>query len=480
MADWIWTTISFVYALLVLLALGAVILRRKEPAALAAWSLVIIFVPVVGLILFAFFGSERISRKARKIERRKSAREGVVDAPEDFPDETAKAIPEVFATRFADVERFGRRLAKMPATVGNGITLFHSSADMYDEMLAAISRAKNTINMEYYIWEADDTGAKFRDAIIAACQRGVECRLLMDSAGSWRFPGKWIRQLRDAGAKVDFFLKPDYSFRWPRINFRNHRKLCIIDGRIGFLGSANIGDEYLGRKVDFDVWIDTNIELRGPAVRYLQDVFAEDWYFTTDEDLRGEKFFPKSQPAGEGIVQLLPSGPDQQFSPLEQVLLAVVPRARETIQIVTPYFVPNKVMQMALEHAALRGVRVEVIVPKRTDVGPIIWVSRSYYPELLAAGVHIYEFEPGMLHSKLVIVDGHSCLIGSANMDVRSFRLNFELGALLYESEVANRLAIWFRQRKTESERITRSMVTDRPLRARLFEGVARVFSPLL
>lgn len=480
MSDWIWLTISIMYSLIVAATVVAVILRRKEPSSLAAWVLAIIFVPVLGLTLFAFFGSERITRRARHIERRKSAREGYAEFPEDFPGLAVADRPHISVTRFADVERLGQRLAHMPATSGNNVVLFNTNTEFYKCLLAALHAAKAHIHMEYYIWEADETGAEFRDAILNACQRGVECRLLMDSAGCWRFPNAWLRDLRAAGAKIDFFLKPDYTIRWPHINFRNHRKLTVVDGRVGFLGSANIGDEYLGRSKAFPVWIDSNLEMKGPTVRFLQEVFAEDWYFATEEDLRGDKYFPEVECAGNVDMQLLPSGPDQQFSPLEQVLFAIVPRARSSIQIVSPYFVPNKVMRMALEHAALRGVKVELLLSEKTDVGPIIWASRSYYPELLVAGVEIYEFELGMLHSKIVIVDGHSCLIGSANMDVRSFRLNFELGALLFEDEIAQRLSMWFEQRKNESNQVTLEIIKARSFKDRFFEGLARVLSPLL
>jgi cardiolipin synthase len=463
------------------LVVCSVLLRRKEPASLAAWCLLVITVPFFGMFLYWVLGSERIPRRARrraKRIKRLSARllhriqtEELV-ARDDFDIGLAPPL--------AEIERLGRRLAHMPGTAGNQVELINDTQLYFERLAELIRSAQRHLHLTYYIWNDDDTGREFRQYVIDAAQRGVECRIILDAAGAFSLKRSFLKPLTDAGVEVRFFLPQLIHRRRLTVNFRNHRKIAIADGAVGLIGSQNIGDEYRGRDPNLPVWIDTNLRLVGPSVLYLQEVFAEDWFFCAKKDLSGPQYFPPPSTDGQSIVQILPTGPDQTSGALEHVLFAAVAEARETIRIVTPYFVPDRAMRAALRHAALRGVRVELIVSQVTDVIGIIWASRSYYAELLDVGVNIYEWPLGMLHSKFMTIDDQWMMVGSANIDVRSFRLNFEATALVYDQQITQAAGEWFAARREESEQMTLEEVYGWPLRSKLALGLARLVSPVL
>jgi cardiolipin synthase len=246
------------------------------------------------------------------------------------------------------------------------------------------------------------------------------------------------------------------------------------------MGSQNIGDEYRGRLRRLSPWYDTHLRVNGPAALFLQRTFAEDWLFATRENIGGEQYFPPPERPGRSVIQILPTGPDQNVSPLEQIVFAAVASARETIRITTPYFVPGPGLRMALIHASSRGVRVELVLPTRSDSLIMLWAARSFYAELVDAGVKIYEYDGGVLHSKIVTVDDRWCMVGSANMDVRSFRLNFEITALLYDQDVTRQLSESIARFCHRARIISARDVWHRRLHQQLIEGTARLLTPLL
>lgn len=467
--------------LLVPVLIVNLLLRRKEPASLAAWGLLILIVPFLGMMVYWVFGSERIPRKARRRKRRiaKLSKRLKRQIKSDVRPIEFGADLELAPT-MADVEQLGRRLANMPATGGNNVVVLHDTEAMFKRLAELIDDAQHHLHLSYYVWNEDDTGQEFRDHVIRAAQRGVECRVLLDAAGSFGVTKRFLQPLHDAGVRVHFFLPHLIKHRRMTINFRNHRKIAIADGRVALIGSQNIGDEYRGRDPELPVWIDTNLRLIGPAVSFLQEVFAEDWFYTAKEDLNGPLYFPPPRSDGRTVVQIMPTGPDQTSGALEHILFGAVSQAKRSIRIVTPYFVPDRAIRMGLRHAALRGVRVEILVSQQTDVAAIIWASRSYYAELVEVGVAIHEWPLGMLHSKFMTVDDEWAVIGSANVDVRSFRLNFELTAIVYDNEIAVSCSQWFEQRREEAQQVGLEQVYGWPLRWRLACGLARLISPVL
>lgn len=471
-------TLNYVLALLVV---GAVLRQRKDPMAMLAWILAIVGIPFVGTGLYWLLGSTRVGRRARRKRKRLRAliarlnhrtanRVGpqteVTDA--DLPDD------------LAGIARLGRRLCGMPPTYHNEVEIYEEANETYAALEAAFRSAEHHIHVEYYIWQPDETGRHFRDILIERAQAGVECRVLLDAVGSWRLGQSFLRPWQKAGVQVGFFL-PLYPLR-KRFSphLRNHRKIAIVDGKTGFMGSQNIGDEYRGRLKRLSPWYDSHMRIRGPAVLFLQQTFAEDWSFATRLQLDSEEYFCEPARGGNSIVQILPTGPDQNVRALEQMLFGAVAGAERSIRIATPYFVPDPGLQSAMLHASYRGVRVELVLPTRSDNPFVLWAGRSFYRELLEGGVEIHEYDDGVLHSKVVTVDDRWCMIGSANMDVRSFRLNFEMTAMLYDADMASHLSQSIGRFCEGGRDITLRDVWQRTLRQQLVEGTARLFAPLL
>ncbi len=478
---WFWAAALIANYLVALFVVVSVLRRRGEPAAMLAWIFAVITLPFLGSTLYAILGSNRIRRKASRRRRR------VAHMLAEFSRRAEQAVRaegsapgQELPPELARVEQMGRRVAQMPATGGNEVEVYEEAEATFAALEEAIRSARRHVNLLYYIWQPDETGRHFRDLLAERARRGLACRVLLDSVGCLALRRSFTRPMVEAGVRVAFFL-PLYPFgrRWT-LHMRNHRKIAVIDGQVGFVGSQNIGDEYRGRFRRLSPWYDSHMRVSGPAALFLQQTFAEDWFFATREDLDREEFFPRPQPAGRSVVQILPTGPDQDISALGQLLFAAISAAQRSIRIATPYFVPDPALQMALIHAAYRGVRVEIVLPTRTDATFVLWAARSFYAELLEAGVEIYEFEEGVLHSKIITVDERWCMLGSANMDVRSFRLNFEITALVYDQTIAGRLAASIDRCAARSRRITRRDVWGRKLHQQLIEGAARLFAPLL
>jgi cardiolipin synthase len=289
-----------------------------------------------------------------------------------------------------------------------------------------------------------------------------------------------MNPLTQAGGKVAEFLPVGTFSRHWHLNLRNHRKMAIIDGCVGFTGGVNIGDEYTGRKQRVGPWRDSHIHIQGPAVNHLQEIFAEDWHFTTGEDLISEHWYPEQQPAGDLMVQIIASGPDTETMPIQRIFFTAITSAQDRIYLTTPYFIPDQAMLVALETAALRGVDVKLLLPHRSDMRLVLHAGRSYYDQLLANGVKIYEYQHGILHAKSMVVDERWATVGSANMDMRSFRLNFEVNAAIYGPHFANELAKIFESDLARAQQITIEQLRQKKLSSRISESLARVLSPVL
>lgn len=481
MIEWsvLWPAAIVANYLVAILMVGSILRRQKEPTSMLAWIFTIITVPVFGWVLYLLFGSTRIRRRARRrrrhvahvVSRGKRRAEHRTESERD-----AMHLPEDLAT----VERITRRMLGVPATEGNLVQVYQEPNATYYALEEAIRAATDHIHLEYYIWQPDDTGRHFRDLLAERAREGIRVRLLLDAVGSWRTSWSFLQPLLDAGAQVSFFQRVSPLRRRWNMNLRNHRKIVVVDGQEAFLGSQNIGDEYLGRLKKLSPWRDAHMRLAGPAVLFVQQVFIEDWYFATRENIVGDRYFPRPLRYGESIVQTVATGPDEEVGALDQIVFAAVSTARESIRIATPYFVPGAELRAALRYAAYRGVKVKLVLPTRHDAPVVLWAGRSFYGELLAAGVEIHEYDDGVLHSKLITIDHKWCMLGSANMDVRSFRLNFEITALVYDPRVTAELSFAIDRDIERSRRISQEDVWKRSVRQQLIEGGARVLAPLL
>ena len=447
-----------------------VISKKRDPAVTLAWVLGFFFLPVLGVLLYLFFGYQRFRLRRRQTPN-PSGRLPSLHAPD-----AQAALPDPLR----GVADLANRLTEYPVTAQNRVEVFTRADDTDTALTAAIRGARRHIHMCYYIFEPDSDGIFYRDLLAEKAREGVQVRLLMDAVGSFSVDDDFLAPLRRAGARVDFF-GPFGTIRRPwAFNFRNHRKLTVIDGRVGFLGSQNIGHHFWRVGSRRIAWRETDVRVEGPAVEELQTVFAEDWHFVTRENLTGDDFFPPPSPdaAGTTLVQALPTGPDRKEDALAFIFVEALHTARERVTITTPYFIPTPAVVLALEGAARRGVRVDLLVPRRTDHPVVTWAGRSYFDEFVESGVRIFEYAEAFLHSKVVTVDGRLALLGSANMDTRSFRINFELSLLVYDEKVVGQLVDTFD--KTAGQSVA---VSARPARApvrHFAEGLCRVLSPLL
>jgi len=451
-----------------------IVMQRRSPVATLAWIFGLALLPVVGFGIYYLFGPRRISKtRMRRLRARNWMAEALDMRAANMSSHYASIPPQLLP-----LARLGTLVSEMPVAACSQMKLLIDGAQTFEALLAAIREAKHHIHLEYYIFHPDVLGRQFIEALTERAKAGVRVRLLLDAVGSSRIRRRHMRPLKKAGGKVAFFHKVRLLSFKPRINFRSHRKLVVVDGHTGFFGGINITqteDERISPKA----YRDTHVQLVGSAVRWLQTVFLEDWnYATGSTEVEAEHFPPHSQ-AQPHFVQIVPSGPDLRFKAIRDVYFSAISTAKNRIWISTPYFVPDEAMLTALTNAALRGVDVRILVPKRSDSWVVTLASRSYYNELLLAGVRLFEYLPRLLHAKTLLVDNVLSIIGTANMDVRSFELNFEISAVFYGEKMAQALTKCFLEDLESSSALPRFR-GKHPFGQRFLESFMRLLSPLL
>lgn len=453
-----------------------VILERRHPSATLAWMLGIALLPVLGVPLYFLIGVRRIRRHIRA----KIATVAPIASPLSH-----RLRPEELPTDIG--ERCGRVLLAAgtpPATEGNRITFLRGGDEAYDAVLSLVGSARDHLHAQFFILDVDPVGRRFLQALAARAREGIRVRLLLDAVGSWRAMRRTVQPLREAGGEVAAFLPAFPLHRRWSAHLRNHRKLLVADGRKAFTGGMNIGKKYMGPKAAKEQWRDIAVVIEGPALPDLQALFLDDWAFATgDAQPKGELFPPIHRSAG-GVpppcaLQVAASGPDRKTRPIYEGVFAAFTAARRRLWIETPYFVPDDGIGAALRNAALRGVDVRLIVPGTSDLRIVTLAGRSYFDEMMAAGVRIHMYRPTNLHSKVLIVDDDVGVIGSPNVDMRSFFLNFELGVFLYDRPQIDALAHGFLDDLRLSEPIDPARFARRPRSLQLIEDTCRIFSPL-
>ena len=451
-------------AYLVVLA-SWIVLQKREPIATLSWLLSLALLPWIGLVFYHFLGPRRIRRTRLKRLRVRERLDGSHGAGH-----RAQAASALM--------RLGATASGYAPTTAREVRLMVDGAETFDAIIAAVAAAQKHVHLEYYLFEPDMTGTRLREALIERARAGVRVRLLLDALGSSRLGYAYLAEMRAAGVEIVFFHRTRLQWRGlrrPRLNYRNHRKIAVIDGRIGFTGGVNITDEENERLRD-DAYHDLHLRVEGELVRWLQLTFAEDWTYACGRPPTGDDLWPASEPGPIKAIAL-PAGPDSPWEAIHRVMVAAIAGARERVWLCTPYFVPSEAARQALTSAAMRGVDVRVLVPVVSDSRWVSAAARSYYDELHGAGARVYEY-PGMLHSKALLVDADVAVFGSSNFDNRSFRLNFELCVLLEDVDVADSLAAEFRHDLA----LAREVTWPRRLgwRARSAEAWARLLSPLL
>lgn len=457
-----------------------VLVRRKEPGATIAWILTLVFLPGFGAVLFLLFGRSRVRWSARRKREADEALRGHLIGFRATPSDLS-SLPVPLAGQTVGLFRVGQVLSRGRTTAGNRVDVLEGGAATYAAIGEAIDAAERHVHAEYYLIRPDKTGHWFLDKLMSAAQRGVQVRLLCDGWGCFALPRSWVRDLRQAGVQVTYFF-PVSSMLMQPVTLRNHRKIVVVDGVTAFTGGINIGDEYLGKLSSVGAWRDTHIRIHGPAAGELQSVFLRDWFFSSKEELASdESFFPKhDEPMGEAVTAILTSGPDTDSEAIHRVFFGAIAGARDRVFITTPYFVPDRALVVALQMAALQGVEVRIVLPSRSNHAVTFHAGRSSYEELIEAGVHIHEYQPGMIHAKMMVVDGALALVGSANMDLRSFRLNFEVHALIGDAYTARALERSFAADLQQTREVSLREWRTRSMHLRVAEGAARLVSPLL
>jgi cardiolipin synthase len=456
-----------------LLASIHVLLNKRDSRATTLWLGFIWLLPLFGPIFYLVLGVNRIRRRAVSLGVHKTFSRPVpknLGEPEHEGAEHLKMLARVVS-----------RVVAQPLTTGNQIQPLVNGDEAFPAMLAAIDSAQKTISLSTYIFDNDKSGKQFAAALQRAGTRGVSVRVLIDATGARYSWPSIIHELKRANVPVARFLPSLAPWRVMTLNLRNHRKSLVVDGQIAFTGGMNIRyGNVLAASPRHPVQ-DLQFRVEGPLVTQLQAAFANDWAFTTGEVLEGEKWFPKPRPTDRGVIaRVITDGPDADFDKLRLTLLAALAEAQTSVQILTPYFLPDPALITALNLAALRGVRVDIILPVRSNLPYVHWASRAMWWQVLERGCRIWLTPSPFDHSKLMIVDGHWVLFGSANWDARSLRLNFELNVECYGRDLANEMESLIQRKLHGAHEVTLAEVDRRSSPAKLRDAIARLFSPYL
>ncbi len=453
---------------------GHALLRKSDPRSALVWVVICLTLPLVGAVFYWSLGANRIHRRTLKW-RQSGRRLGNGEIAHRTGIFAAKELP-LQARHLETLRNLSDRVAHGLLLGGNRISLLRNGEEAYPAMLAAIAGARESVHLSSYIFDNDRTGEAFAAQLREAAGRGVAVRLLIDSLGElYSFPSG-MRLFKGSGVRVGRFLP---LVRGIYVNLRNHRKLMIIDGRMAFTGGMNISDRHLVKSASRPV-VDLHFSVTGPVVADLQKSFLEDWYFTTGEFLDDPACFPELLPMGNSTVRGIADGPDREYRKLQWIIIGALSCARERVQIMTPYLIPGRSLISALATAALRGVDVTIILPRQNNLLFVHWANRAFLPELLRFGIKIYYHPPPFVHTKLFLVDGVWGLIGSANLDPRSLRLNFELNLELYDPDFCGELEAHFLEALTMSRRVLPGELSGRSLPEKLRDSGAKLFSPYL
>lgn len=448
---------------------------KRNPVRTISWILVISLLPYIGIFFYLVFGrsyhrqkriSNRIKQKISKISKK-------------------QAINQVDLSKYPIVEKNIKlstligKTSELGVYENNEIDIFTEGVSLLDRMLEDISKAKDHIHAEYFIIETDETGNTFKEALIKKAQEGVDVRVIYDDLGSWKLKRSTIKDMKKAGIKLQSFFKIRFPYFTSKINYRNHRKILIIDGTIGYLGGFNIADRYT-KGLDWGIWRDTHLRIEGDAVAGIQHTFIYDWLYITKRLHTNKRFFPETTVTTPTAVQIGISGPDMDWESIMQAYCLAISNAKKYIYIQTPYFLPNESILNAIESAALSGIDVKLMIPYRSDERVSYESSMSYMGSILKAGVEVYQYTKGFIHSKTLVIDDEIAIIGSANIDLRSFEQNFEVSAFIYDEKHSKNLKELFIKDMKVCKKLSYQKWSKRPIYRKVIQALARLLSPIL
>lgn len=470
-----------------------IILENRDPSKTLSWMMMFILFPVGGILIYILSGRNirkhklfKAKEKTLKASRRRlfsslELSKKIVESQKKRLDEGV-LLGKNSSPEKERVVRLLLNIGTFPYTTNNDVEFYKDGLEKFERLLDDIDKAKHHIHLEYFIVKDGIIGKRIKDTLIKKAKEGVEVRLLYDDLACWRFKihREFLKDLKKAGVKCAAFLPTKFPLIGGQLNYRNHRKIAVIDGVIGYTGGLNIGDEYVGKNKKFGYWRDSHIRIHGVGVYMLQTIFLIDWYLTTDEFLIEESYTPKIGNVGNVAIQVVGTGPDSRWEEIHYAFFSAISQAKKRVYIETPYFIPDESLLKAIKTASLSGVDVRIIFPKKIDHYIVNIASYSYFEEILKAGGRVYLYNKGFIHSKLVVVDDEIASIGSSNMDLRSFMLNFEVNAFIYDGTVIKKIIEQFYVDEKASEELLMYNFRTRNIAVRLVESISRLFSPLL
>lgn len=467
----------------IFLAVTVIFLERRNASSTWAWLMVLFFIPVLGFIMYLILGQKVKKRKLNKLlgDNQRIIEDTLEKQRLRLMDRSLLPAEHLLAS-YQDMMYMNLTTSYALYTSNNTVNIYTDGNEKFDSLIKDIEAAEHHIHLVYYIVRDDDLGRRLVNALAAKAAEGVEVRFLYDHIGSSNLPRRYFSELRAAGGMEAAFFPSRIPYLNLKINYRNHRKLAIIDGKIGYIGGFNIGDEYLGLNEHFGEWRDTHLKVTGGAVLQMQAQFLMDWNMASSGRMSlSDTYFPPPETNNGTIgMQLVASGPDTEYQEIKNAYIKMIYSAKETISLQTPYFVPDESLMSALRIAALSGVKVRIMLPSKQDHFFVYWATHSYLGELLASGVNVYLYERGFLHAKTLVVDGKIASVGTANLDIRSFKLNFEINAFVYDTDTASKLEEIFKEDVKYSREVTVESYAQRPLFNRFKESISRLLSPIL
>ncbi|MFP4556465.1 MAG: cardiolipin synthase [Bacteroidales bacterium] len=470
-----------IYLFTVFTTVILVIHEKRDPAKTSVWVLILLLLPIIGLIFYAYFGQ---NYRKEKIFSRK----GLVDLRQI--DELSRSqLVDIKSQRYIDNPSISNNLkiitlllnnSKALLTLYNKVKIYQTGKRTFNAILSALKSATQSIHLEFYIVNNDEIGNTIKEILVDKAKQGVEVRLIFDDVGSWNLPKKYIKEITDAGGEVYPFQPVKFPLFTSKINYRNHRKIIVVDGKVAYMGGMNIADRYLKGDGLLGTWYDTVLKIEGEAVHMLQLIFLVDWFFVSTKVLEDRsKYFPSHKVSTQHSLQITASGPDSDWASIMQAFFVAINNAKKHIYIASPYFVPNESILTALKTASLSGIDVRIMLPGKSDSTVVYWSSMSYVKELLDAGINVYLFHGGFNHSKILMIDSKFASVGSANMDIRSFEDNFEVLTMIYDEELTITLEERFLKDIKKSKQVEPDEWVKRSRRQNFNESFARMFSPL-
>lgn len=467
----------------IILSLAIVFLERREPKAVWTWLLLLYFIPILGIFLYFMIGHDFHKRHMFRTKEIEDAMYSAISRQEDTIIRNRFEPVDPRLRKFSDVMLLNLEAADAVYSEDNAVEIYADGKEKFRALYEEIQNAREYIHIQYYIIRRDELWLPFEKLLKEKAGEGVEVRILYDSMGSRGMKKRDWERLKKAGIQLAEFFPAVLGRFQLRMNYRNHRKIVVIDGRTAFVGGFNIGREYVGLDEKFGYWRDTHLKIQGSAVLSLHIRFILDWNYAAKDNLfLNDRYFqyPEGKAPGKAAVQIISSGPDSKWQNIRNVYLKMISKARKSIYIQTPYFIPDETVLDAIRIAAMSGVDVRVMIPCKPDHPFVYWATYSYIGDLLEAGAKCYTYDKGFLHAKGMVVDSLVSCYGTANMDIRSFKLNFEVNAVIYDADIAGELEEIFREDLDSCTRVTPYLYGRRSWVVRVKEQCSRLFSPLL